>query len=468
MIIIDNVSVVLGGQSILSDIGLSVPPTDVLCVVGGSGSGKTSLAKVLTGSLFHSGKVSFKGFNKEISLAYVPQEHQFRNLTNTSDFYYQQRFNASESDQSMKVCDFLAADNPWIDVLRLRGIYDRPILQLSNGENKRLQLAQRLQGNPDVLILDNPFLGLDVSGRQIFEDVLKELIASGIQVILLAASHRLPSIVTRVVYLDSGKIVFDGTPQEFDEYDQQHLKVVESFDRSLLSSLSSVGLPSFEFAIAMRDVHIQYDSKVVLDGINWEVLRGERWSLSGPNGAGKSSLLSLVTGDNPQAYANDIVLFDRKRGSGESIWDIKKNIGFVSPELHLYFDQGSTCYEVIASGLFDTIGLFRVLSDPQKDLVDKWMDILHLRSCRNKPLRLMSRGEQRLSLLGRALIKMPAMLVLDEPCQGLDEHQTGSFASLIDVICAEFGTTLIYISHFVQEIPSCVTKFIRLENGRQV
>ncbi|MET0298203.1 MAG: ATP-binding cassette domain-containing protein, partial [Flavitalea sp.] len=200
----------------------------------------------------------------------------------------------------------------------------------------------------------------------------------------------------------------------------------------------------------------------------WEVLRGERWSLSGPNGAGKSSLLSLVTGDNPQAYANDIVLFDRKRGSGESIWDIKKNIGFVSPELHLYFDQGSTCYEVIASGLFDTIGLFRVLSDPQKDLVDKWMDILHLRSCRNKPLCLMSRGEQRLSLLGRALIKMPAMLVLDEPCQGLDEHQTGSFASLIDVICAEFGTTLIYISHFVQEIPSCVTKFIRLENGRQV
>ena len=468
MIEIKDVSVVLGGQNILDNINLTINKGEVFAITGSSGSGKTSLAKVLTGNLFHSGTLTFHGFSGKVKIGFVSQEHQFKNLSNTSEFYYQQRFNSSESDQSLKVSDLLKLDNHWIDALKLWDVFERPLLQLSNGENKRLQLAQKLEERPDILILDNPFLGLDVAGRKILEDVITVLVREGVHIILLTVSSMLPRFITHVAVLDHGKIIFEGTRERYlsDEIASHSFKDV--FDFSLLRSLSSSANSSFEFAVRMYAVHIQYGEKTVLDNISWDVRRGECWSLSGPNGAGKSTLLSLITADNPQAYANDIFLFDRKRGTGESIWDIKRNIGFVSPELHLYFDQGSVCSEVIASGLFDSIGLFRVLNDSQQELVNKWIAILNLGSCRHKPLRSMSRGEQRLALLGRALIKMPPLLVLDEPCQGLDEFQTASFTSLINSVCNEFGTTLIYVSHFVQEIPACVTHFLKLENGKSV
>ncbi|HLK30794.1 MAG TPA: ATP-binding cassette domain-containing protein, partial [Puia sp.] len=187
--------------------------------------------------------------------------------------------------------------------------------------------------------------------------------------------------------------------------------------------------------------------------------------LSGPNGAGKSTLLSLVTADNPQAYANEIYLFNKRRGTGESIWDIKKNIGFVSPELHLYFDFSATCFEVVASGLFDTIGLFRQLNHQQEEKVLLWLKLFQLDNVKSKRLSQVSVSEQRKTLLARALIKTPPLLILDEPCQGLDDEQTDYFKNLINQICEAFDTTLVYVSHYKNQIPECVHHFLQLENG---
>ncbi len=223
--------------------------------------------------------------------------------------------------------------------------------------------------------------------------------------------------------------------------------------------------PDFEIAFSMRNTTIRYGNTTILDNISWEVKKGERWSLSGPNGAGKSTLLSLITADNPQAYANEIWLFDRRRGTGESIWDIKQRIGFVSPELHLYFDRGATCREVIASGLFDTIGLFRALNEEQEIRVGEWMQWLGIGREGAKRMIQLSTGQQRMALLARALIKNPSLLILDEPCQGLDEQQTAHFRELIGVICKTAGSTLIYTSHYAAEIPDCVDRFLRLEQG---
>jgi len=236
-------------------------------------------------------------------------------------------------------------------------------------------------------------------------------------------------------------------------------------DAALLERLRQPAKVDFAIAVKMVDVVIRYGETTILKGIDWEVRNGERWSLSGPNGAGKSTILSLITADNPQAYANTIWLFDRRRGSGESIWDIKQKIGFVSPELHLYFDLGATCYEVIASGLFDTIGLFRRLSSEQEAGALLWMQLLSLGEVRTRRLAQLSTGQQRMVLLARALIKNPPLLILDEPCQGLDEEQTLYFSNLISTLCEAFGTTLIYVSHYQQEIPGCVNRFLRLENG---
>jgi molybdate transport system ATP-binding protein len=218
----------------------------------------------------------------------------------------------------------------------------------------------------------------------------------------------------------------------------------------------------------MADVIIKYDKKTILNKINWQVNPGDKWALLGPNGAGKSTLLSLVNGDNPQAYANNIILFDKKRGTGESIWDIKSKIGFVSPELYQYFPTDNSCLQVIESGFYDTLGLFRQSSKTKADLALKWMQALEIDQYARTLLKNIPASAQRLCLLARALIKNPALLIFDEPCQGLDDHQQQHFKAVINAICELSPVTLIYVTHYQHEIPDSVDKVLRLDKGEVV
>ena len=177
-------------------------------------------------------------------------------------------------------------------------------------------------------------------------------------------------------------------------------------------------------------------------------------------------MLSLITADNPQAYANEIYLFDRRRGSGESIWEIKQKIGYLSPELQLYFDSYATVFMAIASGLFDTIGLFRQLTSSQEKLVLEWLEFIDCKKYSNRLLTSLPAGTQRLVLLARAMIKTPPLLVLDEPCQGLDVAQTAFTLNTIDRYCAHFEASLIFVSHYMQDFPGCITQFLKLEKGK--
>ncbi len=188
--------------------------------------------------------------------------------------------------------------------------------------------------------------------------------------------------------------------------------------------------------------------------------------LQGANGAGKSTLLSLINGDNPQAYRNNIVLFDRQRGTGESIWDIKKHIGFVSPELHQYFPAGQTCLQVVLSGYFDTVGLFRNPSPQQKDTARAWLEVFGLSHLAGTRLAQLHLGEQRRCLLARALIKAPSLLILDEPCQNLDNDQREQFKSMVTDIATRSRTTLIYVSHYQEDIPPIEHKTLALRDGK--
>jgi molybdate transport system ATP-binding protein len=223
---------------------------------------------------------------------------------------------------------------------------------------------------------------------------------------------------------------------------------------------------NFKNAVLMKNVTVRYGGNIVLNNINWRVRKGERWLVKGKNGAGKSLLMSLIAADNPQAYANEIYLFDRRRGSGESIWEIKKNIGFVSPELCAFFDKSIFCFDAVASGYFDSIGIYKKLSDGQIRHIHNWLKVLHTDNLIQKRLSDISSGMQRLILLIRALIKNPPLLILDEPCQGLDEYQTKSFVKLADDICAQTDTTMIYISHCENEVPGCVSQILELDEGR--
>lgn len=474
---IEDLTVRTGDIEILKKLNLTIKKDEQWAIVGSSGSGKTTLAHTLAGKHYFTGKIEFKNDTIKPNVVVIEQQHRFKNLSNVSNFYYQQRFNASDAEDALTVEKVLKQLNPQqkkiavgIDVsslpsiLHIEHILDEPLIQLSNGENKRLQIAKAILQEPELLILDNPFVGLDVGGRKILAEVIETLRKSGVKILLITSPTEVPDTVSHVAVLENGKIVSTVLRKDFDPLFVQ-LNNGFSIDYNALHALKQNNDFDFEYAIKMKNVEVKYDDRAILHNINWEVKRGECWSISGPNGAGKSTLLSLLTGDNAKAYANEIYIFDKRRGTGESIWDIKKKIGYLSPEMHIYFDYTSTTFQTIASGLFDSIGLFRQLNQEQRNLVNKWIKLFQLERIENKLLSNLSAGEQRLVLLARALVKNPPMLILDEPCQGLDKEHINEFKQIINNICRTFSTTLLYVSHYKNEIPECVTKALYLNNG---
>jgi molybdate transport system ATP-binding protein len=215
----------------------------------------------------------------------------------------------------------------------------------------------------------------------------------------------------------------------------------------------------------MAGVSVRYGEVQVLSQVDWTVRQGERWALLGANGAGKTTLLSLILGDNPQAYANQIDLFGRRRGTGESIWEIKHNVGWVSPELQIYYPREASFLDVVCSGFFDSAGLYRTPGAEQSALAMGWVRAFGMEAAASLPFNGLSAGQQRLALLARALVKHPPLLVLDEPCQGLDEPHRRYFVELLDQLCAQAPLTLIYVTHYLEEIPRCVSHRLRLEKG---
>ena len=440
---ISDVSVSLGAKPVVSSISFQILSGQKTAIVGPMGSGKTSLAKALAGRLFRTGEVFFTSRNsdKRAYVMLVEQQHQFKNRSNLSEFYLQQRFNSSDCEDAYTVEEELAglALGDWVSIFELSGLLKRPLIQLSNGENKRLQIVKSLAYQPDWLILDNPYVGLDVNGREILTKGLLSLDSKGIQFILVSSPGDVPEFINQVIELPSAR-------------------VVEAKPEPLLRPLDP-----FETAVKMEKVQIKYGSKTILSDFSWKVNRGERWAIKGPNGAGKSTLISLITADNPQAYSQDITLFDRKRGTGESIWDIKRKIGYLSPELHLYFKEGGSCFSVVASGLFDTLGLFKRLSEEQTAQVNHWMQVMGIAHLQERSFLQISGGEQRMVLITRALVKNPELLILDEPCQGLDRVQTEHLKSVLDYLAKNSEMTLLYVSHYDRDIPSCVNQVLELK-----
>jgi molybdate transport system ATP-binding protein len=222
-----------------------------------------------------------------------------------------------------------------------------------------------------------------------------------------------------------------------------------------------------EILISMENVTVKYDKTTVLDRISWTMKAGENWVIFGPNGCGKTTLLNLVTGDNPQAYANKIYLFGKRRGTGESIWEIKRRTAIVSSEFQIRYRKPITAFEVVLSGFFDSVGLYRNFSTEQKETVEQWLEILGVADKSDRFFNQLSYGEQRMLLLARSLVKMPQILILDEPCQGLDPINRGRILDAIDVIGGHSKTNIIYVTHYPDEIPACMTRMLLFDKRPQ-
>ena len=466
----NNITVRQGGFE-LRGISFLLNDKENLVVTGASGSGKTTLAKALCGQLFLTGelKIDYSSCaNLPPKAVYVEQRYAIKNRSNTIDGYYQQRYNSADNEDSYTVLEelkFASNDERKIDFLlnelSIAYLKNKPLLQLSSGEHKRFQLVKALLKPTQLLVLDEPFIGLDVASRKKLNEILSDVSNAGTKLVIIAgAHHHFADCVTHVLELDGGR---QKTFVRKENFVAAHHAAARAFDSSALPLQKSKA--DFQNAILMKNVTVKYGDKIILNNINWQVKKGERWLLKGRNGAGKSTLMSLVAADNPQAYANEIYLFDKRRGSGESIWDIKKNIGYISPELYAFFDRSISCFEVVASGYFDTMGLYKKLSDEQTQHIYDWLKALQVADLAQKRLADVSSGMQRLFLLIRAFIKNPPLLIFDEPCQGLDEFQTEAFVKLVDDIYARTDATIVYISHYENEVPACVNHCLHLDSG---
>lgn len=435
--------------------------------VGANGSGKTALTRAISGDLpLLSGyrrcefqrlaRISFEQLQK-----LVEQEWQ-RNNTDllTAD---EQETGLTCSDviqlehQNVVHCQQLAA------LFGITPLLQRRFKYLSTGETRKTLLCQALMAKPDLLILDEPFDGLDLASRQQLTDLLATLQQQGYSLILvLNRFAEIPDFIRYVGVLADCALVEMGEKSHL----LQQAVIAQLAHSEKLSAIclpepdepaSNTVLASDVTRVILRDGVVSYQDRLIIHHLNWTVNPGEHWHIIGPNGAGKSTLLSLITGDHPQGYSNDLTLFGRRRGSGETIWDIKKHIGYVSSSLHLDYRVSSSLRNVILSGYFDSIGVYQAASDRQQKLVSQWLECLAMTALADVPFHSLSWGQQRLALIARALVKHPALLILDEPLQGLDPLNRQLVRQFIDILIGEGSTQLLFVSHHAEDAPCCIS-----------
>lgn len=501
---INHITVRYLDHVLLPDLSFTMHEGENFAITGKSGSGKTSFLQTILGKYnIVNGSISypfFESFKTKYHIedplfiprqliAFVPQEAHFKNKQHMADFYYQQRFNSSDGEEAVTVNEYIreafsSVDKriyssgvrfslEWIILhLNLDYLLDKTIIQLSHGETRRLLIAKALLKQPLLLLLDNPLMGLDVTTRPFFYRLMSQISSKGTQIILVTNPDEIPACITHVIELGQGSITGEWTRNAFVFKSTQETDTIWQPDQNKLLQLTKnndTNKNDFDYVLQMKDIHVKYGNTAILSGINWTIRKGEKWALLGPNGAGKSTLLSLISGDNPQAYANTIYLFDKKRGSGESIWDIKRQIGFVSPELHIYFKSNSSCLDVVLSGYTDTMNVnHKKINKEQVIHVITWMRLLDTDELKDQKFKQLPAGKQRLILLLRALVKNPPLLILDEPCQGLDEEQKSRFKNVIGRICTDPDRSLIYVTHYPDEIPSIVNHTLHLKKGKVI
>jgi molybdate transport system ATP-binding protein len=349
-------------------------------------------------------------------------------------------------------------------------LLDTPVQALSSGETARALFARALIQAPRLLILDEPFNGLDARARTELKDLVTTRIAKGLKIVLI--THRpgelLPAI-THLALLEAGQIKAQGPREKV-----APLWVGSAPPKKRAPNHSAPPLRAARTVagaaplIEMRAVTVTYAEKRVLDRISWALRPGQHWAIAGPNGAGKTTLLALISGDNLQAYSNEIYLFGRRRGSGESVWEIKKKIGQVTPHFHAGYQKRLTAFEVVCSGWFDSVGLYRRCSLEQRAVARRQMARQGVDHLAERQFDRLSHGQQRLVLIARALVKRPPLLILDEPCAGLDTGHRRILLTQLDAIAAEGASQLLYVTHHPDERPACITHTLRLDAGRVV
>lgn len=429
-------------------------------IAGTNGSGKTALSALFGGFLVPSSG----------QLENLPEKPGYVSLEAQREQIEQE---LKEDDSDLTDCftlgtpvreflgDNLGEYEYLLEALRLTHLLDKGFRSLSTGESRKVLWVRQLAEGHEWLILDEPFEGLDVDSRKVVTELLQRLVEQGQKILWVAnRMDEIPGWITHLAFVHDANILSQGEVSEV--LTQPEISALVHFDQELPELPPRPGgtssLSDDEPLVILTDGFIQYGERVLFEGLNWQINPGEHWAVQGPNGCGKTSLLQMITGDNPACYRNQLHLFGMKRGSGESIWDIKKHIGLVSASLQWEYRATTNVLSALVSGLYDSIGLYQAVGDDDKQLGLQWLSILGLKDKANKSLQHLSYGEQRLVLIGRALIKQPPLLILDEPCQGLDDISRQMVLAFISRLASQKSMTLLYVTHHPTEIPTAVSR----------
>jgi molybdate transport system ATP-binding protein len=324
--------------------------------------------------------------------------------------------------------------HPLFAAFRLEPLWDRRYRQLSTGEARKALLLQAVLAAPPLLILDDPFEGLDRAACAELAAAIVAVAATLPVVVVgtFAAPPFEPASLREVVVLGGRRVGRDTAPP------------VE------LGSWYEPLDPEVALVRLLKG-SVRYGEQVVFENLDFSVHAGQHTLIEGPNGSGKSSLLEMITGDHPQAYANDLHLFGRRRGSGETVWDIKKNIGHVSARLHRDYRVGGSVEEVLLSGLYDSIGVYQKPEASHRARARAWLDWLELGLPASAAFRELSFGQQRLVLIARAAIKVPPLVVMDEPTAGLDPDNRARVLDLVASLGTQRKSTVLMVTHRADE-----------------
>ena len=487
MISIDNLSYSISRNYKISIEKLNIGKSMSVLFTGANGCGKTTMAKLISGQLDgYQGTIdvpeqtAWLSFDLEAEILAEDRKNddsEFNGdgidmgrsaiavVTDQADRF---RFPISEQHvtQALRQNDVL---NNVTELLQIESLLTKPFKVLSTGETRKVLIAKALLTKPKLLILDNPYAGLDFQSQHFLSCLISDLIKTGLQILIFDFYREdLPPEIEHIGYLVEGELVaFDHKEQlvnsDIWQWQQSQYQLPEQLTETSFYPELSPELP----LLNLTDVTVSFTEKVVFNRLNWQFDHGQHWQILGPNGSGKSTLLAMISGDSSKAYGQDIVLFGRKRGTGESIWDIKKHYGIVSNALHRDSLRTGTVQQTLISGFYDSIGLYNKATKQQVVLANQWLALLGLLNKRLMAFKDLSYGEQRLVLIARAMVKMPLILILDEPCQGLDNTNKAKVLALIDHIALHGRSHILFVSHNPSEQLRCISHQLIFEPSEQ-
>ena len=483
LVVINNARVPINRRKILDIDKFSLRPGEHWCVLGGNGAGKTSLAKLIRGELVRGRPyVEYAAdFDPAADLDTVSFEEQQRlwSLDNRHDI---SEFQAEAKDQGTTIANLICppakpeilqqADvMEMLVMLGLDTLLQRGIRFLSSGQIRKAMIARALlykqADRHRMLVLDDPLEAIDRQAQPEVRVFLQQWMDDQNATLLLSRreSEVLPGI-THLAIMEDMKIIEQGwmdqvkTTAAFHRIASPQLTLRINIPQQLAEgSALAERLPP----IRLEKVSADYGDKPVLDEVTWLMDVNHHTLIEGPNGCGKSTLLSLIDGENHKAYGQKVYLFGVRRGSGESVWDIKSHFGVVSNEIHNKYVKGWRVLDVVVSGFYDSVGLYDDSGASQIEIAETWLSCFSIEHLAREYFHEISFGQQRLILLARAMVKQPDVLILDEPCVGLDDYYRRLVLVIVDRIADQTPTQIIYVSHIEGEEPHCINQRLRFE-----